>query len=209
MKALLLSFIFCAAQIGSAAEKDFQPLFNGKDLTGWEGVGGPASNWEIKDGVLSCTGRKGSHWIATKEEYADFDLRLEYNIPKNGNSGVFIRAPKKGEAWVAGMEIQVLDDFGDKWKNLKPAQFTGSIYAVQAPEKRATKKPGEWQTIRIRCMGTRCDVWINGEHVVKGDLEELAKTHTQPGLKRQSGFIGLQNHSSPVHYRNIRIKSLK
>ena len=209
MKALLLSFIFCAAQIGSTAEKDFQPLFNGKDLAGWEGVGGPASNWEIKDGVLSCTGRKGSHWIATKEEYSDFDLRLEYNIPKNGNSGVFIRAPKKGAAWVAGMEIQVLVDFGDKWKNLKPAQFTGSIYAVQAPEKRVTKKPGEWQTIRIRCMGTRCDVWINETHVVKGDLAELAKTHTQPGLKRQSGFIGLQNHSSPVHYRNIRIKSLE
>ena len=209
MKALLLSFIFCAAQISYAAEKDFQSLFNGKDLAGWEGVGGPASNWEIKDGVLSCTGRKGSHWIATKEEYADFDLRLEYNIPKNGNSGVFIRAPKKGAPWVAGMEIQVLDDFGDKWKNLKPAQFTGSIYAVQAPEKRATKKPGKWQTIRIRCMGTRCDVWINEAHVVKGDLAELSKIHTQPGLKRQSGFIGLQNHSSPVHYRNIRIKSLK
>ena len=209
MKALLLSFVFCAAQIGYAAEKDFQSLFNGKNLAGWEGVGGPASNWEIKNGVLSCTGRKGSHWIATKEEYTDFDLRLEYNIPKNGNSGVFIRAPKTGAAWVAGMEIQVLDDFGDKWKNLKPAQFTGSIYAVQAPEKRATKKPGKWQTIRIRCMGTRCDVWINEAHVVKGDLAELSKIHTQPGLKRQSGFIGLQNHSSPVHYRNIRIKSLK
>ena len=209
MKALLLSFIFCVAQIGSTAEKGFQPLFNGKDLSGWEGVGGQASNWEIKDGALSCTGKPGSHWIATKKEYADFDLRMDFNIPKNGNSGVFIRAPKEGAAWVSGMEIQILDDFGDKWKNLKPVQFTGSIYAVQAPEKRATKKAGEWQTMRIRCMGTKCDVWINGEHVVKGDLAELAKTHTQPGLKRKSGFIGLQNHSSPVHYRNIRIKRLK
>ena len=45
--------------------------------------------------------------------------------------------------------------------------------------------------------------------MVKGNLAELAKTHTQPGLKRKSGFIGLQNHSSPVHYRNIRIKRLK
>ena len=209
MKALLLSFIFCVAQIGAAAEKGFQPLFNGMDLAGWEGVGGQAGNWEIKDGALSCTGKPGSQWIATKKEYADFDLRMDFNIPKNGNSGVFIRAPKKGAAWVVGMEIQILDDFGDKWKNLKPAQFTGSIYAVQAPAKRATKKAGEWQTMRIRCMGTKCDVWINGEHVVKGDLTELAKTHTQPGLKRKSGFIGLQNHSSPVHYRNIRIKRLK
>lgn len=209
MKALLLSFLFYVVQIGSAVEKGFQPLFNGKDLAGWEGVGGQAGNWKIRDGALSCTGKPGSQWIATKKEYADFDLRMDFNIPKNGNSGVFIRAPKAGAAWVSGMEIQILDDYGDKWKNLKPAQFTGSIYAVQAPAKRATKKAGEWQTVRIRCMGAKCDVWINGEHVVKGNLAELAKTHTQPGLNRKSGLIGLQNHSSPVHYRNIRIKRLK
>ncbi len=209
MKALLLSLVFCVTQIGPGVEKGFQPLFNGQDLAGWKGVGGQSTNWEIKDGALSCTGKPGSHWIATKKEYADFDLRLEYKIPKNGNSGVFIRTPKEGAPWVSGMEIQVLDDYGDKWKNLKPAQFTGSIYAIQAPAKRATKKAGEWQTMRIRCVGTKCDVWINGEQVVKGSLAELAKTHTQPGLKRKSGFIGLQNHSSPVYYRNIRIKSLK
>ena len=209
VKTFLFLSVFCVVQIGSAAQKDFQALFNGKDLTGWAGVGGDQSNWRVKDGLLSCTGKPGSHWIATEEEYSDFDLRLEYNIPKNGNSGVFIRAPKKGAAWVAGMEIQVLDDFGDKWKNLKPAQFTGSIYAIQSPSKRATKKAGEWQTMRIVCNGPKCDVWINCEHVVKGDLAKLAKTYTQPGLKRTKGFIGLQNHSSPVHYRNIRIKLLR
>jgi len=208
MKALLFALVICGVST-SGAERGFTPLFNGKNLDGWQGMGGPTSNWAVKDGMLSCTGQKGSQWIATKEEYADFDLRLEYKIPKNGNSGVFIRAPKKGAAWVAGMEIQVLDDFGDKWKNLKPAQFTGSIYAIQAPSKRVTKKAGAWQTMRIRCEGTNCDVWINGEHVVKGDLAKLAKTHTQPGLKRKSGFIGLQNHASPVHYRNIQIKVLK
>ena len=209
MKVPLLMCLFFLAQSGSVAQKGFQPLFNGRDLTGWVGVDGAATNWEVKEGMLSCTGQKGSQWIATKEEYANFDLRLEFNIPKNGNSGVFIRAPKEGAAWVAGMEIQVLDDHGDKWKNLKPAQFTGSIYAVQAPEKRVTKRAGEWQAMRIRCMGTKCDVWINGEQVVKGDLVKLAKTHNQSGLKRKSGFIGLQNHASPVHYRNIQIKVLK
>jgi len=208
MKAFLFALAICVVPT-SSAEREFTPLFNGKNLDGWQGIGGPTTNWTVKNGMLSCTGQKGSQWIATKKEYANFDLSLEYKIPKNGNSGVFIRAPKEGAPWVAGMEIQVLDDHGDKWKNLKPAQFTGSIYAVQAPEKRATKKSGEWQTMRIRCMGTNCDVWINGEHVVKGDLSKLAKTHTQPGLKRKSGFIGLQNHASPVHYRNIQLKALK
>ena len=208
MKTLLLGLVFCIAQAG-AAEKGFSKLFNGENLDGWQGMGGPTTNWAIEDGVLSCTGKKGSQWIATKKEFADFDLRLEFKIPKNGNSGVFIRAPKDGAPWVAGMEIQVLDDHGDKYKNLKPAQFTGSIYAIQAPSKRATKKAGQWQTMRIRCEGAKCDVWINGEHVVKGNLAELAKANKQPGLKRKTGFIGLQNHSSPVHYRNLRVKRLR
>lgn len=208
MKALIFALAIVTLPL-SAADKGFELLFNGKDLTGWQGMGGPTTNWVIEDGVLSCTGKKGSQWIGTKEEFSDFELKLEYKIPKNGNSGVFIRAPKEGAAWVAGMEIQILDDFGEKWKNLKPVQFTGSIYAVQAPEKRVTKKAGKWQTMRIRCMGAKCDVWINGEQVVKGNLAELAKTHTQPGLKRKSGFIGLQNHSSPVHYRNIQLKRIQ
>ncbi len=208
MKAFLFALMICVVPT-SGTEQGFTSLFNGKNLDGWQGMGGSTTNWAAKGGMLSCTGQKGSQWIATKKEYANFDLRLEFNIPKNGNSGVFIRAPKEGAPWVAGMEIQVLDDHGDKWKNLKPAQFTGSIYAVQAPGKRATKKAGEWQTMRIVCQGAMCDVWINGEHVVKGDLAKLAKTHTQPGLKRKSGFIGLQNHASSVHYRNIQIKVLK
>jgi len=208
MKAFLFALMICVVPT-SGAERGFTSLFNGKNLAGWQGMGGSTTNWAAKGGMLSCTGQKGSQWIATKKEYANFDLRLEFNIPKNGNSGVFIRAPKEGAPWVAGMEIQVLDDHGDKWKNLKPAQFTGSIYAVLAPRKRATKKAGEWQPMRIVCQGAMCDVWINGEHVVKGELAKLAETHTQPGLKRKSGFIGLQNHASPVHYRNIQIKVLK
>jgi len=208
MKAILLGLVFCVAQAG-AADKEFKPLFNGKNLDGWQGIGGPTTNWKISGGVLSCTGKPGSRWIATKEEYVDFDLRLEFNTPGNGNSGVFIRAPKDGAPWVDGLEIQVLDDYGEKYKTLKPAQYTGSIYAIQAPSKRATKKSGEWQTMRIRCEGAKCDVWINGEHVVKGNLAELAKANKQPGLKRKSGFIGLQNHASPMHFRKLRVKRLR
>ena len=149
-------------------------------------------------------------WLATKEEFANFELQLEYNIPENGNSGVFIRAPKTGAPWVAGLEIQVLDDYGPKWKGLKPAQFTGSIYAVQAPSQRATKKAGEWQTIRIRCNGGQCCVWINGQCIIDVSLKKLApKAKNVTGLKRTQGFIGLQNHASPVHFRNIQIKRLK
>ena len=208
MNKTLTSILFFLSLVACLAEKDsgFTSLFNGNDLSGWQGIGGPASNWEVKDGVLSCAGKSGSKWIATKEEFGDFDLRLEFNIPKNGNSGVFIRAPKDGAPWVQGLEIQVLDDHGDKWKSLKPTQYTGSVYAIKAPSERVTKKAGEWQSMRIRCEGSKCTVSINGKLVVMADFAELAKNHKQPGLKRKAGFIGLQNHASPVHYRNIRIK---
>tara|TARA_Y100001934_G_scaffold217819_1_gene258693 strand:+ start:136 stop:765 length:630 start_codon:yes stop_codon:yes gene_type:complete len=206
----ILSLIAAISMSVTAADKEFKPLFNGKDLTGWQGMGGPMTNWEVKEGVLSCTGKGGSAWIATQEEYANFELKLEYNIPENGNSGVFIRAPKNGAPWVAGLEIQVLDDYGSKWKNLKPVQFTGSIYAVQAPSSRVTKKAGEWQSMRIRCNGNQCCVWVNGTCVIDAKLDVLAaKSKNVTGLKRTKGFIGLQNHASPVHFRNIQIKRLK
>ena len=209
MKALIFSLAFGVFTV-AAADKEFKPLFNGKDLTGWQGMDGPLTNWKVDNGVLSCTGKAGSSWIATEKEYANFELALEYNIPANGNSGVFIRAPKNGAPGVAGLEIQVLDDYGPKWKNLKPVQFTGSIYAVQAPNARVTKKAGEWQTLRIRCNGNQCCVWVNGKCIIDAKLDELAaKAKNVTGLKRTKGFIGLQNHASPVHYRNIRIKQLK
>ena len=206
MKSLVCAItLICATQI-HATEKGFLSLFDGKNLTGWQGIGGKPSNWIIENGVLSCTGKEGSQWLATKRKFSNFDLRLEYKIPKNGNSGVFIRAPKEGSPWITGMEIQILDDYGLKWKDLKPDQFTGSIYAVVAPSKRVTKNAGEWQTMRILCIGTKCRVWINSKQVIKVNLTKLKK-HTER-LKRSNGYIGLQNHSSPVFYRNIRLKEL-
>jgi len=212
MNKTLTSILFFLSLVACLADKDsgFTSLFNGNDLSGWQGMGGSASNWEVKDGVLSCTGKSGSKWIATKEEFSDFELRLEFKIPVNGNSGVFIRAPRNGAPWVAGMEIQVLDDYGPKWNKLKPAQYTGSIYAVCPPSVRASKKAGEWQSMRIRCKGSACEVWLNDKPIVKADLRELAERNSRvAGLKRTSGFIGLQNHASPVHYRNLMIKRLK
>ena len=203
---ILLTF----AALTQAGEKS-KPLFNGKDLEGWQGMQGEARNWGVKDGVLSGTGGKGAQWLATTDEYGDFDLSLEFKLPKNGNSGVFIRAPKAGTPYVDGMEIQLLDDYGEKWKNLKPAQFTGAIYAVEAPSRRVTRPAGQWQTMRSLCAGRKCRGWVNGEQIINADLDKLAKTHGRnvPGLKRARGLLGLQNHGNPASFRNIRIQELK
>ncbi|MEM7234003.1 MAG: DUF1080 domain-containing protein [Planctomycetota bacterium] len=209
LRATLLSIAFFAASAGYAAGSA-KPLFNGENLDGWRGMGGPSSNWGVKDGVLFCNGKAGASWLATTREYSDFELSLEFKLPPNGNSGVFLRAPAKGAPWVDGLEIQLLDDYGEKWKNLKPDQFTGAIYAALAPSKRATKKAGEWQSMRILCVGRRCQVWVNQVAIVDADLDKLAKTHGKkvPGLKRTSGFIGLQNHGDPASFRKIDVREI-
>ena len=83
-----------------------------------------------------------------------------------------------------------------KMERPQAGTFTGSIYAVQAPSQRATKKAGEWQTMRIRCNGGQCCVWINGQCIIDVSLKKLApKAKNVTGLKRTQGFIGLQNHA--------------
>ena len=210
LRALIVG-ISLTAGVPAVSADEGRSLFNGKDLTGWQGMQGPADNWGVKDGILTCTGGKGAHWLATKEEFSDFDLSLEFKLPVNGNSGVFIRAPRVGTPYVDGMEIQLLDDYGEKWKNLKPDQFTGAIYAAVAPSRRVTRKAGQWQTMRILCVGRKCSVWVNGEQIIDADLDKVAGKFGRkvPGLKRNSGLIGVQNHGDPVSFRRIVIKTVE
>ncbi|MCH7729444.1 MAG: DUF1080 domain-containing protein [Planctomycetes bacterium] len=204
-----VSFFILFSVTPIAIADDWQHLFNGKDLAGWHGVGAPAKNWSAKNGVLTCSGTAGAQWLATDKQYADFELTLEFKVPANGNSGVFIRAPQEGAPWVKGLEIQILDDYGDKWDNLKPAQFTGSIYAVVAPSKRVTKKAGQWQTMLIHCAGRRVQVTINGQKVVDANLDNFGEQAKKvPGLNRTTGHIGLQNHGAPISFRNIRLREI-
>ncbi|KAA3614028.1 MAG: DUF1080 domain-containing protein [Calditrichaeota bacterium] len=181
-------------------------LFNGSDLTGWDVVGSSEDSWFVKDAKLT-TSAAGGGWISTQKEYADFRLELEFRVPAGGNSGVFIRAPRDGNPAYEGMEIQVLDDYADKYKTLKMWQYTGSIYAVQAPKLRVTKKAGEWQKMIITCKGPAVKVDLNGENIIDTNLiDHMDKSGSNPGLKRRKGYIGFQNHGAPVEYRNVRIR---
>lgn len=212
---LLVLLLSCSVLDAANAQQSSLPpngkLFNGKDFTGWQGYGGPASqNWKVEKGVLSCTGETGASWIYHEKDFADFELKLEFNLPANANSGVFIRAPKTGDPWVTGIEIQLLDDYGDKWKGLQPDQYTGAIYAALGPTKRVTQKAGQWQSMKIRCLGDQCRVWVNDQPVVDANLAELAKKFGKkiPGLKRKTGLIGLQNHGDKVSFREITVREL-
>jgi len=185
------------------------PLFNGRDLSGWEQVGGQAAAWQVAEGILYTEGAGGG-WLSSAREYGNFRLELEFRVPEGGNSGVFLRAPRVGDPAYAGLEIQVLDDYADKYADLQPWQYTGSIYGVLAPSSRESRKAGRWQTMAIVCEGPQVQVTLNGERVVDANLiayMHLEKSH--PGLKRRRGYIGLQNHSTRVEYRNIRLTELE
>jgi Domain of Unknown Function (DUF1080) len=149
--ALILSALLtapCAAQVLDDREKaeGFVPLLNGRDVGGWKKYDAKADVWAVEDGKIVCQG-KGGGWLGTERDYADFVLRLEYRLTPGGNSGVYLRAPEKGQISRAGMEIQILDDYDPKYAKLNFYQYTGSIYHVVAPTQRAGKPAGEWNTM--------------------------------------------------------------
>jgi hypothetical protein len=199
----------CQADNLPKPPKGFVSLFNGKDLTGWEQVGGEAGGWQVADGVLFNEGHDGG-WLSTTKEYSDFKLELEFMVPPGGNSGVFVRAPRDGNPAFEGSEIQVLDDYADQYKDLKPYQFCGSVYAVQAPSQRVSKPANEWQIMVIECVGSIIKVVLNDTQIIDVDLNDhMDKLDGHPGLKRTSGYIGFQHHGeNGLQYRNIRIKEI-
>jgi hypothetical protein len=190
----------------------YQPLFNGIDLAGWKQFAGKPGTWVVEDGMIVCQG-SGGGWLGTEKEYANFEFQVEYRLKAAGNSGIYIRAPKEGHISRVGMEIQILDDLDPKYAKLHFYQYTGSIYHVVAPNQRATKPAGQWNTMKIRAQNRDVQIWLNGKKIVDTNLdrwiadEAIAKEHT--GLSRASGHIGLQSHTDRVEFRNIQIKVLE
>jgi hypothetical protein len=206
----LLAPLALAAPAGGdekpAPPAGFQALFNGTDLTGWKTHGGRITSWGADKGVLYVKGGGGG-WLMTEKEFGDFELRLEYKMPKGGNSGVALRSPLKGDPAYAGMEIQLLDDEGHK--GLKPWQHTGSIYGVVPPSKHVSRPLGQWNSMRIVAKGRRVSVELNGTKIVDANLDDCKKDFkSHPGLLREKGHLGLQNHGGRVEFRNLFVKPL-
>jgi hypothetical protein len=218
----LFAFCACLTQAASAAqepqasgagpvpvaEAGFVSLFDGKSLEGWILKDGSGPGYLVQEGILVCPAETGGRFL-TRDEYADFTLRFEFRLEPGGNNGVGIRTPLDGRASRDGMEIQILDDYADKYANLKPAQYHGSIYGVVPAKRGALKKAGEWNREEIECRQSRVRVTLNDRVIVDADLEEIEdpeilKAH--PGIRRRSGHIGFLSHGCRVEFRNIRIK---
>jgi len=189
-------------------ELHHKTLFNGTDLTGWEGAGRPASDcWTVESGELVCLKKKGP-WLRSQRAFGDFNLRLEYRVNKNGNSGVYVRVPKNGNHHrenatqpPAGFEVQILDDGYGKKRKLKPYQYCGSVYDIAGATKHVGRKPGEWNTLEINCRGRNITTLHNGELIV----QVTPDTHPKINLRQRKGYLGLQNHGGGVKFSNLRI----
>lgn len=191
-------------------EEAFTKLYNGKDLTGWEVQNGKIEAWKAEGELLVCDG-EGGGWLRTKEMFSDFVLRIDWKIPKGGNSGVGLRFPSTGDPAHVGMEIQILDDGDEQYKNLVDAQYTGGIY-YQAAAKHGFAKPvGEWNTYEITCLGPHVTVVLNGQ-VINDAMVDTYKEgkggHAALADRPEIGHVGMQSHGSRVDFRNIEIKNL-
>lgn len=212
-KAGWLGVLLCVTlAVGSCARVHLDRRAKGEDLlatglVGWQQIGGGQGNWQIEDGILSAQGQGG--WLSTVRPYDDFELSLEFRVAPEGNSGVFVRTPHRGDPAYVGMEIQIIHDRAEPARDLRPNQYTGSLYDVQAPSERASKRANEWQTLVVSCQGPQVKVVLNGQKVIDTNTTYYPyKYEAHPGLTRSSGYIGLQDHGGGVEFRNIHIRPL-
>jgi hypothetical protein len=202
-------------QVSEIEKKEgFVPLFNGMNLTGWVGN---LKDYFAKDGMIICDPERGGHGnLYTEKEYSDFDIRFEFQLTPAANNGLGIRAPLEGDAAYVGMELQILDNDAEVYRDLHPYQYHGSVYGV-IPAKRGYLKPvGEWNYEEVVAKGNRITITLNGTVILDGDIAEASKNFTapmdgnqHPGLSNKTGHIGFLGHGSWVAFKNLRIKELK
>lgn len=206
-------------------EQGWKLLFNGKDLKDWSSVDKNtplANSWGVKNGILTAkrNGNEGGGDIITIDEYADFDLTLDFKLSKGGNSGVkyFFTHYDKG-GWL-GLEYQILDDNNhpDAKNGRDGNRLQGTLYDMLSLDKKQANKVGEWNNARIVAKGTQVTHYLNGKKILSFDREsdsykeawKLSKyKDSEPQFGQvKKGHILLQDHGDEVSFKNIKIKVL-
>ena len=169
------------------------PLFNGKDLTGWWQPDNKG-DWAAENGDLVCVAHRGLNYLRADKEYGNFTFSLEYKISRGGNSGLGIRTAKAGWPSGDGMELQILDQPGEV------KDSTMSIYGNLPPLDRADKSE-EWNRVVVKADGHMISAWINGE------LVQQVNTARLPELKHRhlKGWIGVQDHGGKIRFRELYV----
>jgi len=219
--------------IGKEAEEGWKMLWDGKTTQGWRGArldNFPETGWEISDGLLSVLGSesdgsKGGGDIVTKDQYSDFELKLDFKLTKGANSGIKYYVDtelNKGPGSSVGLEFQILDDerhLDAKLGNHKGSRTVGSLYdLIQADTAKVVHPIGEWNQARIVAKNNHVEHWLNGRKVLEYERKSAAYLQLVKESKyvkwpnfgeADQGRILLQDHGDFVTFRNIKIRSLK
>ncbi len=187
-----------APDLGGITYGDPVTLFNGEDLSGWKLLNPNQTNgWVVEDGILHNRPKqtKGQPHISygnlrTEAEFEDFNLRLDVNVPKNGNSGVYLRGI---------YEVQVLDSFG------KPldSHHMGAVYSRITPKVAAEKPAGEWQTMDITLYQRHVTVILNGKKIIDNHPLLGVTGGAMTTDESKPGPIYLQGDHDYVSYKNM------
>lgn len=201
------------------------PLFDGKSFKGWHGYNktGAIDNWTIEDGAMVCLGAApDAHGgdIVTDMAYENFELKWEWKITKEGNSGLMyhvVEGEKYHAPYETGPEYQMIDDTGFPQK-LEEWQKTGADYAMTVPnDKKKIQPVGEWNTSKIVFKKGHVEHWLNGEKIVefqawdakwlKEKQDGKWKDYPDYGMAKK-GLIALQDHGHKAYFKNMMIKIL-
>ena len=209
----------------SAKEKKegWKLLFDGSSTKGWHTFNTTAAGegWKVSDGYLhfDVDSKTGKGDLTSDDAYSNFDLKLEWKISANGNSGIIFYS-QEGEqyksSYLTGPEMQVLDNDGHPdGKIIK--HRAGDLYDLIKSSKETSRPVGEWNQVEIISDKGNLRLFLNGEKIVSTTLwddnwKQLiagSKFKDMPDFgKFKSGKIVLQDHGDAVYFRNIKIKIL-
>jgi hypothetical protein len=216
----IVFFVFAtmfAATVTAGGKGGWKPLF-GADFSD------AAFNkevWTVANGVLTAS---QDQCIWSTREYENFTLELEFKNEHETNSGVVVYCTNK-DNWVPNaVEIQIADDYCEKWANSPLDWQCGAIFThLAASKQKVVRKPGEWNTMKITCKGRFITVELNGQKVTRMDMRKWTSGTVNPDGSKildfepqvfaeipTKGYIGLQGKhgNATIWFRNIRIREL-
>ncbi len=187
-------------QASAQSEGGWITLFDGKNLDNFNKVGD--ANWRIEDGVVVAD--KGDGFLVTKNAYTDYQIRAEFWVDSDANSGIFIRCtdPEKIGS-VNAYEVNIWDTRPD------PSYGTGAIVSVGKVDP-MPKAAGKWNVYEITAKGSTFTVTLNGQKTVDGAQDakfatgRIALQHG-PGVKDDKGVV---NDHGVVKFRKVEIRPL-
>src|SRR5262245_2031075 len=187
LRAIAVAIVLSLAAIASA-DDDFTPLFDGKTLDGWEGN---EKIFRVEDGAIVAGSLKEkvlhNDFLCTKEQYGDFELRLEAKlVGKGDNAGVQFRSQRvPSDFEVSGYQCDMGQMQGRPIWGFLYDESRRKKFLVEADAEKLDKivKKDEWNVLVIRCEGPHVQIWVNG-------FQTADYTEKEEGIARR-GIIGL------------------